>query len=103
MGLSVVIALTMGIVVDDTVHFLSKYQHYNKYNKSSILGAYQSTGNALIITTLILFFGFLTLSFSNFTLNSEMGLLTSIVVLFALIVDLIILPSLLKVIDRKNC
>ncbi len=103
MGLSVVIALTMGIVVDDTVHFLSKYKNYNNKKESSIKGAYKSTGNALLITTLILFFGFLTLSFSDFTLNSEMGLLTAIVVLLAVIVDLIILPSLLKIIDKKNC
>ena len=98
MALSVVLSVTLGIVVDDTVHFLSKFQHARAQNLSiaqSIEYTYNSVGTALIITTLVLASGFAVLLLSEFTLNSDMGLLTAIIIALALIIDLLLLPALL--------
>jgi predicted RND superfamily exporter protein len=98
MALSVVISMTMGIIVDDTVHFLSKYQNARKESKSareSVIFAFSSVGMALTTTTIVLTLGFAVLASSSFMLNAHMGILTIIIILAALIVDFIFLPALL--------
>jgi predicted RND superfamily exporter protein len=98
MALSVVISMTMGIIVDDTVHFLSKYQTARKDNKSSresIIFAFNSVGMALMTTTIVLTLGFAVLATSSFMLNAHMGTLTIIIIVAALIVDFVFLPALL--------
>ncbi|MCE2594292.1 MMPL family transporter [Motilimonas cestriensis] len=104
LALSIVSSLTLGIVVDDTVHFLSKYQHARKQGQNteqSVIYAFTSVGRALVITTLVICVGFGILTQSNFAMNADMGLLTSIVVMIALLIDLLILPAFLLVFDRK--
>lgn len=98
MALSVVMTMTMGIIVDDTVHFLSKYKKAiddGLANNEAILFAFNNVGNALLITTLVLASGFAVLAFSDFAINSDMGTLTSIIIVAALVIDLLILPALL--------
>jgi len=105
LGLSVVAGMTLGIVVDDTVHFLSKY-HYarNERNKDSVEAVYyafSSVGRALWITTLVLVAGFMVLAQSSFKMNADMGLLTAITILIALVIDFLFLPPLLMMLDKK--
>jgi predicted RND superfamily exporter protein len=99
LSLSVVTSMTLGIVVDDTVHFLSKYQRARRelgYGATdSVRYAFATVGRALVITSVVLVAGFLVLSLSSFELNSGMGLLTAIVIGFALLADLLLLPPLL--------
>ena len=108
MALSVVMTMTLGIVVDDTVHFLSKYQKAINNGASAneaILFAFNNVGNALLITTIVLASGFSVLAFSNFAINSDMGTLTAIIIVLALIVDLFLLPAMLaqsNAASRKN-
>lgn len=105
LGLSIVLSMTLGIIVDDTVHFLSKYRHARvggKDAEQSVRYAFASVGRALWITTLVLATGFSILMLSPFALNSEMGMLTSIIILVALAVDFLFLPPFLMVFDRKN-
>ena len=105
LGLSIVLSMTLGIIVDDTVHFLSKYRHarVNGNNaEKSVRYAFASVGRALLITTLVLATGFSVLMLSPFALNSEMGMLTSIIILVALAVDFLFLPPFLMVFDKKN-
>ncbi|MFV2059893.1 MAG: RND family transporter [Gammaproteobacteria bacterium] len=103
LALSVVTTMTLGIVVDDTVHFLSKYLRARREkgltSEDAVRYAFSSVGMALITTSIILVFGFMVLSLSNFELNSSMGLLTSIVIVFALLADLLFLPPLLMKIE----
>jgi len=103
LALSVVTTMTLGIVVDDTVHFLSKYlrarREKNLSSPDAVRYAFKTVGTALITTSIILVFGFMVLSMSNFELNSSMGLLTSIVIVFALMADLLFLPPLLMKLD----
>ncbi len=103
LALSVVTTMTLGIVVDDTVHFLSKYLRARREkglsSPDAVRYAFKTVGMALITTSVILVFGFMVLSLSNFELNSSMGLLTSIVIVFALLADLLFLPPLLMKIE----
>jgi len=106
LGLSVVVGMTLGIVVDDTVHFLSKYvrarREQNKNATEAVRYAFNSVGRALWITTLVLVAGFMVLAQSSFKLNADMGLLTAITILIALIVDFLFLPPLLMKLDKDN-
>ena len=107
LALSVVAAMTLGIVVDDTVHFMSKYQWARERHKASaedaVRYAFSKVGTALWVTTLALVCGFLVLSTSAFELNKGMGQLTGLVIALALIVDLTFLPALLmKFTGEKN-
>uniref|UniRef100_UPI00356814C7 efflux RND transporter permease subunit n=1 Tax=Neptunomonas sp. TaxID=1971898 RepID=UPI00356814C7 len=104
LALSVVAGMTLGIVVDDTVHFLSKYRHARidkgKSAEDAVRYAFASVGRALWITTLVLVVGFLVLAQSSFKVNADMGLLTAITIMIALIVDFLFLPPLLMKLDN---
>ncbi len=105
MALSIVLSMTLGIIVDDTVHFLSKYKYAKDEGKSteeSIRYSFSSVGQALWITTLVLAIGFSMLALSSFRLNSDMGLLTAIIIVAALIVDFLFLPAFLLLLDKKT-
>ena len=104
LGLSIVAGLTLGIVVDDTVHFLSKYlrarREQGMNSEDAIRYAFNTVGVALLVTTIVLVAGFLVLAQSTFKLNSDMGLLTSITIAFALLADFLFLPPLLMKLDK---
>ncbi|WMN60282.1 MMPL family transporter [Pseudoalteromonas xiamenensis] len=105
LGLSVVVTLTLGIVVDDTVHFLSKYQYAKQQGLSTegaIRYAFTTVGRALLITTCVLVAGFTMLGTSAFRLNSDMGQLSALVIFIALIVDFILLPCMLLWFDNSG-
>ncbi|MCH8846538.1 MAG: MMPL family transporter [Proteobacteria bacterium] len=105
LSLSVVSTMTLGIVVDDTVHFLSKYlrarreKHLNP--EDAVRYAFATVGRALLITSIVLVAGFLILATSAFQLNSGMGLLTAIVIILALLADFLFLPPLLIKMEEK--
>ncbi|OUS07952.1 hypothetical protein A9Q81_00980 [Gammaproteobacteria bacterium 42_54_T18] len=106
LGLSVVAGMTLGIVVDYTVHFLSKYlraQREQGLNEpDAIRYAFNNVGTALIVTTIILSANFGVLAFSNFVMNSHMGLLTASTIIIALVADFFFLPPLLLFLTRKQ-
>ncbi|EHH1185787.1 TPA: RND family transporter [Vibrio vulnificus] len=105
LGLSVVVTLTLGIVVDDAVHFLAKYQHARKEGQNAeqaVRYAFHTVGRALWITTVVLVAGFSVLAMSQFRLNSDMGQLSAIVIFVALVIDFILLPSLLMRFDTAE-
>ncbi len=106
LALSVVTGMTLGIVVDDTVHFLSKYLRARREqglsSEDAVIYAFSTVGRALVITSVVLIAGFLVLSLSSFELNAGMGLLTAIVIAFALIADFLLLPTLLMKFEEKK-
>ncbi|EGQ8061021.1 MMPL family transporter [Vibrio parahaemolyticus] len=104
LGLSVVVTLTLGIVVDDAVHFLSKYQRARREGQTAeqaVRYAFHTVGRALWITTVVLVAGFFVLAMSSFRLNADMGQLSAIVIFIALVVDFLFLPTLLMLFDKK--
>lgn len=102
---SIVICMSLGIVVDDTVHFLSKYlrarreKNYDVYD--GMRYAFQTVGVALVITTAVLVAGFLVLVASPFSPTWVSGLLLAITLSYALLADFFFLPPLLTILDAK--
>lgn len=105
LALSVVTTMTLGIVVDDTVHFLSKYlrarREHGYTSPDAVRYAFKHVGRALLTTSIVLVAGFIVLAQSHFKLNSDMGMLTSAVITFALIADFFFLPPLLMKLEKK--
>ena len=104
LSLSVVVAMTVGIVVDDTVHFLSKYRRarleYGRESEEAVRYAFDTSGRALLTTTIVLVAGFLIFVFSPFVPTAQVGVLTATIIAFALVADLSLLPALLTAADR---
>jgi uncharacterized protein len=96
---SVVFSLTLGIIVDDTTHFLVKYTHArNKLDMSvedAIRRTFATVGSALVTTSIVLAIGFLALVQSDFSVNSTSGLLVAATILAAIVLDLVFLPTVL--------
>ena len=105
-SLSVVVAMTIGIVVDDTVHFLSKYRRARREHglapDDAVRYAFQTAGRAVFTTTAVLVAGFLILLASPFIPTAQVGLLTALIIAFALVADVLLLPPLLMAVDRRN-
>ena len=105
LAVSIVVAMTLGIVVDDTVHFILKYANARKRGDSaedSVRYAFKSVGMALTVTSLGLVIGFAILGQSGFAVNRDMARLTAITLSFALFVDFLFLPPLLIFLDRMK-
>ena len=106
LALSIVMGMTLGIVVDDTVHFLSKYLRARREQgmdaQQATRYAFHTVGMALLTTSIVLVVGFLVLSLSSFKLNSGMGMMTAIVIALALIADFLFLPALLMKLEEKK-
>ncbi|MBF0380090.1 MAG: MMPL family transporter [Magnetococcales bacterium] len=106
LALSIVTGMTLGIVVDDSVHFLSKYLRARRERGASsqdaVRYAFSTVGTALWVTSAVLVCGFFVLTFSDFKLNSGMGLLTAITISFALIADFLLLPPLLMKLEKNS-
>jgi predicted RND superfamily exporter protein len=105
LAVSIVTIMTFGIVVDDTIHFMTGYcaerRARNASPEEAITRILTRAGKAIFGTSLILVAGFLVLALSAFRLNASMGLLTALVMLFALLADLLLMPALLMVFDRE--
>jgi predicted RND superfamily exporter protein len=104
LGLSTVVSMTIGIVVDDTVHFLSKYLRARREHDldpaGAVLYAFNTVGTAMWTTTLVLVAGFLVLTFSSYRMNSDMGWMSAITIGLALFMDFLLLPVLLMKVDK---
>ena len=105
LGLSVVSSMTLGIVVDDTVHFISKYLRYRKGQYPQPADAIRHTfylvGPAMTVTTIALVAGFLVLTFSDYKMSADMGMLSALTVSIALVMDFLLLPALLLKLPNK--
>jgi predicted RND superfamily exporter protein len=106
MAAATVSATSLGIIVDDTVHFLAKYQRARRgdsYDQPrAIRYAFHNVGPALTANSLILAAGFAFLALSTFKVNLEMGLLTALAIGVALAFDFLVLPALLMLGHRKD-
>jgi len=103
LALSVVVTMTIGIVVDDTVHFLSKYRRARRQEgmspEEAVHFAFHTVGSAMWVTSVALTAGFLVLTLSHYRISSEMGRMCALTVVLALVMDFLLLPTLLLKID----
>jgi len=104
-GVSIVFAVIFGIAVDDTIHFLSKYKLAKNKGlelEPAMRITFLETGKAIVLTSIILFFGFLVMLFSIHPPSVTIGLLISLTLLSALISDLLLIPLLIRWIMPKS-
>ncbi len=100
-----VFSIAFGISVDDTIHFLAKYRQELTANqwriKKSVYAALRETGVSMFYTSIVLFFGFSVFMISSFGGTVALGALVSATLLFAMLANLILLPSLLLSLERS--
>lgn len=100
-----VFSIAFGISVDDTIHFLAKYRQELAANrwqiKKSVYAALRETGVSMFYTSIVLFFGFSVFIISSFGGTKALGALVSATLLFAMLSNLILLPSLLLSLERS--
>ena len=100
-----VFSIAFGISVDDTIHFLAKYRQELIANhwriKKSVYAALRETGVSMFYTSIVLFFGFSVFAISSFGGTVALGILVSITLLFAMLANLVLLPSLLLSLERS--
>ncbi len=106
-GLAMVSGMSIGIIVDDTVHFLTKYLSARRKQglnaQQAVAYSFETVGSSIIFTTIVLVCGFLSMvMLSEFRVNTDMGKMTSIILIFAVLFDLIALPAILMIFDKEE-
>ena len=105
-AVAVVMCISLGVVVDDTVHFMSKYlrarREHGMSASDAIRYAFRTVAVALLITTVTLVAGFSIMMFSHFTPSVATGTLMALTLALALVVDFLFLPALLLLFDKMS-
>ncbi len=105
-AIAVVGSVTLGIVVDDTVHFLAKFvrakEELGLSTDEAVRYSFETVGPALVATSVVLISGFCVLILSSFKMNLILGALSALTIGVALIADVTFLPAILSFIDNKN-
>ena len=103
---SFVIATALGLIVDATVHFLSKYKRARSelgYSaEDGVRYAFSTVGTALWVSTFVLVAGFAILAFSPFKINMMLGVMVALTIAVALVIDFLLLPALLIALDQRK-
>lgn len=104
-------SILLGLIVDDTVHFLARFKLEEQRAaaagrpdclQEALWASGVGTGRALLSTTVILAAAFWTQLFASFRINQTFGLLAGTAVCLALICDLVVLPSVIKLIPLRS-
>ncbi|OQX87225.1 MAG: hypothetical protein B6D55_04090 [Candidatus Omnitrophica bacterium 4484_70.2] len=101
---SMISAIGIGVIVDDTIHFLHEFSKFLKKDRDYVKAMYYTIshkGRPIILTSVILFFGFGIVSISRFIPTSSFGVLTALLMANALLGDLVILPCILMFLKPK--
>ena len=104
-GTALVAGITLGIAVDDTIHFLARYSDARRAGlelPAAVEYVFDHSGAAIVTTSVILMGGFWTLIFAQFLPVAYLGLISGITIAFALTADLLLLPALLHLAHRAR-
>jgi predicted RND superfamily exporter protein len=104
-GVAIAGAIIIGVAVDDTIHFLVKYFDARKRGlamEETFDEVLRYAGKAILFTTIILSVAFSMFAFSTFTPNQNFGIVTAFALVIAFIVDLLLLPALLSLVDGEE-
>ena len=104
--IAIVGSVTLGIVVDDSVHFLTKFNLARREKglgvDESVQYAFENVGGALVVTSVILVIGFAVLMLSEFKMNYILGALSALTIALALLIDFTLLPAVLSLSRGKK-
>jgi hypothetical protein len=104
MATTLIGGITLGIAVDDTIHFLANYRRAIMSGKdpaTAIRDTVRHNGLAIFLASVLVAVGFSVMAFSNFVPTAEFGMFAAAGMLLALLTDLMLLPSLLTVLRPK--
>jgi predicted RND superfamily exporter protein len=102
---SIIAAVAIGIAVDDTIHFIWEYQKQRQLGKSqelAVIRTIATKGTPIIVTSLIMTGAFSILLFGSFIPTIQFAILSSLIMIFAVLSDLIVLPALLLKFDNSK-
>jgi predicted RND superfamily exporter protein len=105
MATSIIFTIAFGIAVDDTIHFIARFRQEMKKSpdpERAVQETFVSTGKAILITSMVISSGFLVLVVSDFRGTSYTGWLISLTLAFAVLIDLLLLPHLLRVYGKNR-
>lgn len=105
LGLTIVLGISFSVVVDDTIHFIHKYEHARRSGlnpEDAIRMTFRRVGFALMTTTLVLGLGFAWLANSAIQITVNTAIVTTITIAFALLIDLFLLPVIFLLIDKRK-
>ncbi|RZV56150.1 MAG: hypothetical protein EX270_05625 [Pseudomonadales bacterium] len=106
MAVASIFSITLGIIIDDSVHFISKYRRAREQKgydaEQAVHYAFNTVGAALVVTTIVLGIGFSLLATSSFNLNGHIGAMTTMTVVIALVFDFLVLPPLLLAMESRK-
>ncbi|MEK7322424.1 MAG: MMPL family transporter [Pseudomonadota bacterium] len=103
---SIITAMTLGVVVDDTIHLISTFLYARRERglapEDAMRFALSTSGWGIVVMSTVLFAGFMVLSFSTFQVNSVVGLLSAITILGALTLDFLLTPALVLKFEERR-
>jgi predicted RND superfamily exporter protein len=105
LGLTLVLGISFSVVVDDTIHFIHKYEHARRLGltpEDAVRLTFRRVGFALMTTTLVLGLGFAWLANSAIQITVNTAIVTTITIAFALLIDLFLLPIIFLLIDKRT-
>ena len=98
-------SIAIGLAVDDTIHFMHNFRRYYEQSGDPKIGVHQTlqtTGRAMLVTSVVLSLGFFNYTFATLNNIINFGLLTSFTILMALVADYFITPALMVIVNRKE-
>ena len=104
-GTVMIASIALGLVVDDTVHFMVRFQRQRSAGESalaSVTHTLRSVGRPIVLTSGVLVGGFGVLALSSFNPNVHFGMISALVVMLALVADLVMLPSALRILEPEG-
>ena len=104
LGSTVVTTMTFGIVVDDTVHFLMHFLRSRRRGldtQTALENTFAVVGSSITLTSTAMVLGFSIMAASGLSINQHIGMLTAVVIVFALLCDLVLLPAIIKLTQEK--
>ena len=100
MTTAIIFTIVFGIAVDDTIHMISHYLRHRGTYEEKLTLTFKHAGNALFITSLVVSVGFSLFLFSNFGATFYLGFFITLSLIIALVVDLTLLPLLMRYIKK---
>ncbi len=100
-----VASIAIGLAVDDTIHFMHNFRRYYEQSgdpKQAVYETLNTTGRAMLVTTIALSIGFFIFVFASMNNLFAFGLLTAFTILMALVADYLVAPALMVLVNRPH-
>ena len=100
-----VASIAIGLAVDDTIHFMHNFRRYYDHSGDPVKAVHetlQTTGRAMLVTTVVLSIGFFIFAFATMSNVRNFGILTGFTIVMALLADYFLAPALMVLVNKKK-